>query len=37
MWVSIAQNEGHQWGKKENVDYQFWTDLMFWEKTLLGK
>ena len=37
VWVSIAQNEGHQWGKKENVDYQFWTDLMFWEKTLLGK
>ncbi len=31
VWLSIAQNEGHQWGKKENVDYQFWTDLMFWE------
>ncbi len=37
VWLSIAQNEGHQWGKKENVDYQFWTDLLFWEKTLLGK
>lgn len=37
VWLSIAQNEGHQWGKKENVDYQFWTDLMFWQKTLLGE
>lgn len=33
-WMSIAQNEGHQWGKKENVDYQFWTDLLFWKDTL---
>lgn len=37
VWLSIAQNEGHQWGKKENVDYQFWTDLLFWQKTLLGE
>lgn len=37
VWLSIAQNEGHQWGKKENVDYQFWTDLMFWKATLLGE
>ncbi|RIX27047.1 S9 family peptidase [Sphingomonas edaphi] len=37
VWVSIAANEGHQWGKKENVDYQFWTDLLFWQQTLLGQ
>ena len=37
VWLSIAQNEGHQWGKKENVDYQFWTDLLFWKRTLLGE
>ena len=36
VWLSIAQNEGHQWGKKENVDYQFWTDILFWQQTLLG-
>nr|WP_294850685.1 prolyl oligopeptidase family serine peptidase [uncultured Sphingomonas sp.] len=35
VWMSIAQNEGHQWGKKENVDYQFWTDILFWQDTLL--
>lgn len=35
VWLSIAQNEGHQWGKKENIDYQFWTDLLFWQDTLL--
>ena len=35
VWLSIAQNEGHQWGKKENVDYQFWTDILFWQETLL--
>jgi dipeptidyl aminopeptidase/acylaminoacyl peptidase len=34
VWLNIAQNEGHQWGKKENIDYQFWTDLMFWQETL---
>lgn len=37
VWLSIAQNEGHQWGKKENVDYQFWSDLLFWKATLLGE
>ena len=37
VWLSIAQNEGHQWGKKENIDYQFWTDILFWKETLLGR
>ena len=34
-YLSIAQNEGHIWGKKENIDYQFWTDILFWKETLL--
>lgn len=35
VWLSIAQNEGHVWGKKENIDYQFWTDILFLQNTLL--
>jgi dipeptidyl aminopeptidase/acylaminoacyl peptidase len=34
-WHLIGQNEGHGFGKKENVDYQFWTELMFWQANLL--
>jgi dipeptidyl aminopeptidase/acylaminoacyl peptidase len=34
-WHLLAKNEGHGFAKKENQDYQFWTSLMFWEKTLL--
>ena len=37
VWLSIAQNEGHVWGKKENIDYQFWTDILFLQNTLLGQ
>ncbi len=36
-WSLLGTNEGHGFAKKENIDYQFWTSLMFWEKTLLGK
>jgi dipeptidyl aminopeptidase/acylaminoacyl peptidase len=35
-WHLLARNEGHGFAKKENQDYQFWTSLMFWEKTLLN-
>jgi dipeptidyl aminopeptidase/acylaminoacyl peptidase len=35
-WHLLAKNEGHGFAKKENQDYQFWTSLMFWEKTLLN-
>lgn len=35
-WHLIGQNEGHGFAKKENADYQFWTSLMFWDRTLLG-
>jgi dipeptidyl aminopeptidase/acylaminoacyl peptidase len=34
-WHLLGQNEGHGFAKKENVDYQFWTSLMFWQETLL--
>jgi len=37
VWTMIAENEGHGFAKKENVDYQFWTSLMFWQKNLLNK
>ncbi len=35
-WSLVATNEGHQWGKKENVDYTFWTSLLFWQHYLLN-
>ncbi len=35
-WHLVGTNEGHGFGKKENADYQFWTELQFWEKHLLG-
>jgi len=34
-WHLLANNEGHGFAKKENQDYQFWTSLMFWDRTLL--
>lgn len=34
-WSLLGTNEGHGFAKKENIDYQFWTSLMFWQKTLL--
>lgn len=35
-WHLLATNEGHQWGKKENVDYTFWSSLLFWQRYLLN-
>jgi len=35
-WHLVGQNEGHGFAKKENIDYQFWTGLMFWQQNLLG-
>jgi dipeptidyl aminopeptidase/acylaminoacyl peptidase len=34
-WHLLGTNEGHGFAKKENVDYQFWTSLMFWKANLL--
>ncbi len=36
-WHLIGTNEGHGFAKKENADYLFWTELMFWRKNLLGE
>ena len=35
-WHLVGMNEGHGFGKKENQDYQFWTELQFWQQHLLG-
>jgi dipeptidyl aminopeptidase/acylaminoacyl peptidase len=35
-WHLLGKNEGHGFAKKENVDYNFWTSLMFWKQTLLN-
>jgi len=34
-WHLLGRDEGHGFAKKANIDYQFWTSLMFWQKTLL--
>jgi dipeptidyl aminopeptidase/acylaminoacyl peptidase len=36
-WHLIGQNEGHGFAKKENQDYNFWVNLMFWQRYLLGE
>lgn len=36
-WYLVGENEGHGFSKKENQDYQFWSTLMFWDRTLLKK
>ena len=35
-WHLVGLNEGHGFAKKENADYQFWTELLFWKANLLG-
>ena len=34
-WHLLGQDEGHGFAKKVNLDYEFWTSLMFWQQTLL--
>ncbi|MGQ0559593.1 MAG: S9 family peptidase [Sphingosinicella sp.] len=34
-WHLLGQNEGHGFARKENIDYQFWVGLMFWQRHLL--
>ena len=36
-WHLVGKNEGHGFAKKENQDYQFWSELLFWQANLLGK
>lgn len=35
-WHLLGQNEGHGFAKKENVDYNFWASLLFWQQHLLA-
>jgi dipeptidyl aminopeptidase/acylaminoacyl peptidase len=35
-WHLLGTNEGHGFAKKENIDYQFWASLLFWQKNLLA-
>jgi dipeptidyl aminopeptidase/acylaminoacyl peptidase len=34
-WHLVGTNEGHGFAKKENADYQFWSELQFWKEHLL--
>jgi dipeptidyl aminopeptidase/acylaminoacyl peptidase len=36
VWHVFAADEGHGYVKKDNLDYQFWASLLFWQKNLLG-
>ena len=36
-WHMVAANEGHGYAKKENVDYAFLAQIVFWQKYLLGR
>jgi dipeptidyl aminopeptidase/acylaminoacyl peptidase len=35
-WHLLGRDEGHGFARKVNQDYQFWTTLMFWERTSLS-
>lgn len=35
-WHILARDEGHGFAKKANSDYQFWTEIQFWRRNLLG-
>jgi dipeptidyl aminopeptidase/acylaminoacyl peptidase len=35
-WYLVADNEGHGFTKKANIDYVFGATVMFWRKFLLG-
>ena len=37
VWYLLYADEGHGFAKKENADYQFWSELQFWQQHLLGK
>jgi len=36
VWHMIASDEGHGYRKKANVDYNFWAQMLFWQKYLLN-
>jgi dipeptidyl aminopeptidase/acylaminoacyl peptidase len=34
-WHLLGKDEGHGFRKKANIDFQFWSSLMFWQEHLL--
>ncbi len=36
VWHMIAADEGHGYRKKANTDYNFWAEMLFWQKYLLN-
>jgi dipeptidyl aminopeptidase/acylaminoacyl peptidase len=36
-WHLVGTDEGHGFAKKVNQDYNFYVNLMFWQKTLMGQ
>jgi dipeptidyl aminopeptidase/acylaminoacyl peptidase len=36
VWLLMANDEGHGFGKKKNVDFQFYATALFIEKFLLN-
>jgi dipeptidyl aminopeptidase/acylaminoacyl peptidase len=37
VWYLVATDEGHGFAKKQNIDYQFYTNIMFMRQFLLGE
>ncbi len=37
VWSLLGTDEGHGFAKKANVDYQFWSTVLFWKQTLLSQ
>ncbi|MBE7383640.1 MAG: S9 family peptidase [Leptolyngbya sp. SIO1E4] len=36
VWYLVANDEGHGFSKKQNIDYQFYTNILFMKEFLLG-
>ena len=36
VWYLVATDEGHGFSKKQNIDYQFYTNILFMQQFLLG-
>ena len=36
VWWLLGKNEGHGFSKKQNVDYQFYSTILFLEQYLLN-
>jgi len=37
VWYLVATDEGHGFAKKQNIDYQFYTNIMFMKRFLLDE